>query len=260
MLATRTPAAFTGAEPETDVRRADFTDPTTLADAFVGVDRAVIISTDDIDGRARGQIAAIEAARAAGVRHILYTSMLAPVPANPAIIAPSHWATEEHLRNSGTDYTILRAGFYADFQVFEAAAALASGTLVHNRGDGRCAYLARDDIARAAAAVLVGGGHEGETLDLTGTEAFDAPALARLYSEIGGHEVTPQAESDDAMLGLLGAGSEGHNQYGARLTVSIGQAIRGGFCDLVTDTVAQLTGRAPDPLGAVLARSGGSPG
>jgi NAD(P)H dehydrogenase (quinone) len=258
VLATRNPTALEAAVPGADVRAADFTDPSTLTHAFAGVERAVIISTDDIAHRAQGQIAAIEAASTAGVKHILYTSMLAPGPVNPAIIAPSHWATEEHLRSSGMAYTILRAGFYADFQVFEAQAALASGTLAHNRGEGRCAYISRDDIARAIAAVLVEGGHENATLDLTGTEAIDVPALARLYSEIGGRVVVPRSLDDEAMLELLGASSEGHSQYGALLTVSIGQAIRGGFLDIVTDTVAQLTGRAPEPLVSVLARHAGS--
>ena len=255
VLASRSPSALDGAPAGAEARRADFGDPASLATAFSGADRVLVISTDDIDGRAAGQIAAIDAAKAAGVGHILYTSMLSPVPENPAIIAPSHRATEEHLRASGVPFTILRAGFYADFQVFEAAEALASGRLVHNRGGGRCAYLTRADIARATAAVLVGGGHEGETLDLTGTEAYDAAALAAEYAAAGGRAVEPVEVGDEELLDLLGGSAEGHNQYGAHLTVSIGQAIRGGFLDVVTDTVAELTGTAPESLGSVLARN-----
>jgi len=255
VLATRDPAALADGPAGAEPRRADFGDPGSLAIAFSGADRVLVISTDDIDGRAAGQIAAIDAAKAAGARHILYTSMLSPVPENPAIIAPSHRATEEHLRSSGVAFTILRAGFYADFQVYEAAEALASGRLVHNRDAGRCAYLTRADIARAAAAVLVGGGHEGETLDLTGTEAYDAAGLAAEYAAVGGREVEAVEVGDAELLELLGGSAEGHNQYGARLTVSIGQAIRGGFLDVVTDTVAALTGSAPEPLSSVLARS-----
>jgi len=254
VLASRNPAALDAAPAGAEVRRGDFGDPASLAAAFSGADRVLVISTDDIDGRASGQIAAIDAAKAAGAGHILYTSMLSPVAGNPAIIAPSHRATEEHLRASGVAFTILRAGFYADFQAYEAAAALASGQLVHNRGAGRCAYLTRADIARAAAAVLVAGGHEGETLDLTGTEAYDAPALAAAYAAVGGRPVEAVEVADDELLELLGGSAEGHNQYGARLTVSIGQAIRGGFLDVVTDTVARLTGAAPESLESVLSR------
>lgn len=257
VLTSRSPSALEGAVPGAEARPADFGDAGSLATAFSGAERVLIISTDDIDGRAAGQVAAIDAAKAAGAKHILYTSMLSPTVENPAIIAPSHRATEEHLRGSGVAFTILRAGFYADFQVFEAAAALASGRLVHNRGAGRSAYLSRADIARAAAAVLVGGGHEGETLALTGTEAFDATSLAAMYAAIGGREVEAVEVGDDELLGVLGGSADGHNQYGAQLTVSIGQAIRGGFLDLVTDTVTELTGVAPESLESVLARNVG---
>jgi len=258
VLASRSPAALDGLVPGAQPRHADFGDPESLATAFSGAERVVIISTDDIDGRAAGQIAAIDAAKAAGAAHILYTSMLSPVPENPATIAPSHRATEEHLRDSGVAFTILRAGFYADYQVYEAADALATGRLVHNRGGGRSAYLTRGDIARAVAAVLAAGGHEGRTLDLTGTVAYDATGLAASYAAAGGREVEAVDVSDDELLELLGGNADGHNQYGARLTVSIGQAIRGGFLDVVTDTVAELTGTAPESLESVLARNAGA--
>jgi NAD(P)H dehydrogenase (quinone) len=254
VLATRDPAAIDGAIPDAVVRRADFGDPAGLVEAFAGVERLLLVSTDDIAHRAAGHLAAIDAAVAAGARQVLYTSMLSPVPANPALIAASHRATEEHLRGADVAPTILRAGFYADFQVFEAAAALADGRLRHNQGTGRSAYLTREDIARSAATVLAEGGHEGETLELTGTEAFDAAGLARRYAEAGGREVRPEEIGDEELLNLLGGDADGHNQYGAQLTVSIGQAIRGGFLDIVTDTVRDLTGTAPEPLESVLAR------
>ncbi|OJX70963.1 MAG: hypothetical protein BGO95_11545 [Micrococcales bacterium 73-13] len=254
VLATRSPAAVADAIPGAEARRADFGDPASLADAFAGADGVLLISTDDIADRATGQMAAIDAAKAAGVGHVWYTSMLSPEPGNPAIIAPSHWATEEHLRASGVDHTIVRAGFYADFQVYEAAASAASGEFVHNRGRGRCAYLTRADIARTLAALLVAGGRAGETLSLTGTESLDAVELAARYAEVAGRPVEPVEIGDEELLEALGGSTEGHNQYGARLTVSIGQAIRAGLLDLVTDTVRELTGSAPEPLEAVLAR------
>ena len=111
--------------------------------------------------RIEQQRAALDAAKAVGVRHVIYTSGLKPEPPNPAVVAPSHYATEQALTQSGLDWTILRNSLYADYQAPEAAQAIASGALVHNRGAGKVAYVAREDCAAVAAAVLVAAGMPG---------------------------------------------------------------------------------------------------
>lgn len=252
ILTTRHPETLVDAVPGADVRYADFADPATLVPAFTGGTRMLLISTGDLRTRADDQIRAVDAARAAGVQHVVYTSMLNPDPGNPAVIAPSHRATEEHLRRSGLAHTILRAGFYAEFQAFEARDAAASGRLVHNRGAGRCAYISRQDIARAAAAALAEGDRDGQVLDLTGTARWDATALADLYSKALHTRIETVDIGDDELLAVLGGATDGHNQYGARLTVSVGRSIREGFLDVVTDAVETLTGTRPLPLDAVL--------
>jgi NAD(P)H dehydrogenase (quinone) len=257
VLATRAPAVAMESIPGAHARFADFDRPESLRDAFRGVSRLLLISTDTVADRSRQHAAAIDAAVAAGVEHIVYTSMLSPAPPNPALIAESHWSTEEHLRASGVDFTILRCSLYSDFQVFEAAEALASGRFVHNRGSAGCSYIARSDCARAAAAVVAGEGHAGEHYELTGAESLDARALAALYSDFGDREVEAVSVDDDELLRQLDtdASADGHVQYGAALAISLGRAIREGHFAGVTTTVAELTGTAPRGVADLLDES-----
>ncbi len=256
-LASRSPDALDGLVAGASTRFADFDRPETLREAFAGASRLLLISTSTVENRGDQHAAAIDAARAAGVEHVIYTSMLSPGPQNPALISESHWSTEQHLRASGMAFTILRFSLYSDFQVFEAADALASGRFVHNRGDGGCSYIARRDCALVAAAVACGGGHEGVTYELTGPESLDATGLAALYSDAGGRPVEPVSVSDDELLELLsgGSGSDGHEQYGAALTVSLGRAIRDGHFAGVTTSVRELTGAEPQSVASMLAES-----
>lgn len=253
LLATRNPAALRDEFAGVEVRRADFDRPGDLPAAFAGATTMLLVSTDSVSSRAAQQAAAVDAARAAGVRHVIYTSMISPQPGNPALIADSHWATEEYVRGSGLDFTILRCGLYADFQAFEAVQALAGGRLVHNRGGGRCAYIAREDCARAAAAVLTGSGHDGQVYELTGPDALGAVELAELYARCAGAPVAAQSVSDAELLRLLDDGAtDGHAQYGAALAVSLGRATREGRFESVTDDVERLTGAAPRSVESLL--------
>lgn len=248
VLTTRRPDAV-GQRRGVDVRFADFSDPASLGAAFRDTTRLLLISADDISRRAAWHRSAIDAAKAAGADHIIYTSMVEPVASNPALIADSHRATEEHLAASGVPYTVLRCALYSDFQVFEAADAVAAGEFRHNRGDAGCSYVARSDCAAAAAAVLAGGDPPGGVIDVTGPQALTASDLAALYSDASGVDIRPVEVSDDAMTDALrpadGADPDGHAQYGAALAVSLGRAIREGFFDGITTTVRDLTGAEP---------------
>jgi NAD(P)H dehydrogenase (quinone) len=257
-LVTRDPDRLRDIPPAVEVARADFDEPATLPAAFAGGSTLMLVSTDTITDRAAQHARAIDAARNAGIRRVVYTSMISPGEENPALIADSHRATEEQLRASGMEWTILRCGFYADFQAFEAADALGSGELVHNRGDGRCAYVARADIARSAAAVLAEDGHEGAVYELTGPEALSADELADLYSRVGDSPVETIGLDDDAYLAVIGGSADGHVQYGVALAVSLGQAMRLGLHEDVSGDVERLTGRAPQSVADLLQTQAGS--
>jgi NAD(P)H dehydrogenase (quinone) len=256
ILTTRNPPALVSfAARGVTVRQADFADPHTLRAAFAGGERLLLVSATDLAQRTAQHRAAIDAAKAAGVRHVIYTSGLKPEPPNPAAVAPSHYATEQALAESGLGWTVLRNSLYADYQLAEAERALETGELVHNRGSGAVAYVAREDCAAAAATVLLQDGHDRAIYEITGSRAFTADELAALYGELRGRAVRARA-LDDAQLiaALLGsAGGDDHLRYGAELVASFGRSIREGYMDSCGDAVARLTGRAPRKLAQVLA-------
>src|SRR3954468_21194238 len=162
VLVTRRPEAIADlAEAGAAVRRGDFDEPESLGAAFAGVDRLLLISVDVLGNRVAQHTAAIDAATAAGVGHVLYTSGLNAGSELPLVVSHDHGATEQALRDRGLRWTALRMGLYAESQVAAAARAVASGHLVHNNGDGATAYVSREDCAAAAAAALAGGGPGG---------------------------------------------------------------------------------------------------
>ena len=226
-LTTRRPEALSDlAERGARVRLADFDRPETLAEAFAGGEKLLLISADDLGRRAAQHRAAIEAAREAGVRHVAYTSYLNPVEENPAVITPSHRDTEKALRESGLAWTALRNTFYAEYQVPAGAQAVATGQLVHNSGDGRIAYVSREDCAAAAAAVLTIEGHEDKAYDITGPETLSQGDVAALLSEVSGRPVEAVAVDDEAFIqGLTAAGVR---EPTAREFASYGRASREG--------------------------------
>ena len=254
ILVTRTPEAVAGLGCET--RFGDYADPDSLGDAYAGAERLLLISGSDLETRTEQHRAAIAAAVAVGVRHVVYTSGLNPEARNPAVISPSHHATEQALRASGLAWTVLRDSLYSEYQVPEAAQAIASGTLTHNRGDGQLAYVSREDCAAVAAAVLTGSGHDGRVYDVTGPELFTARKLAMLYGELGGREVREQELDDEAftelLAGAFGGGDDEHARYGAELVSSFGRSIREGYMASRSDVVERLTGRPPRTLRSVL--------
>jgi NAD(P)H dehydrogenase (quinone) len=247
ILTTRRSEALSDlAERGASVRQADFDRPETLAESFAGGERLLLISTDDLGRRTAQHRAAIEAAREAGVRHVAYTSYLNPVAENPAVITPSHQATEKALRESGLAWTMLRNSFYAEYQVPGGAQAIATGRLVHNNGDGRIAYVSREDCAAAAAAVLTTEGHENKAYDITGPEALSQDDVAALLSEVSGRPVEAVAVDDEAFIQDLNAA--GRPEPAAREVASYGRAIREGFLGEASGAVENLTGRPPRSL------------
>jgi NAD(P)H dehydrogenase (quinone) len=254
VLLTRTPEALGAyAERGAVVRHADFDEPASLAEAFAGVERALLISALDLERRIGQHTAAIDAARAAGVRHMLYTSISGADDGNPAAAAPSHHATEQALRDSGFAWTLLRNNLYAEYQVPVVEQAIASGQLVTSAGDGRVAYVSRDDCAAAAAAVLVQEGHERQAYDITGPEAIGPQELAALATELGGLPVEVVAVDDEALIAGMVAG--GLPEPAARTLTSFAVAAREGFLGRVSNAVEQLTGRPPRSLRDVVIAS-----
>lgn len=254
VLTTRRPETLADlAGAGADVRRADFSDPASLPEAFAGVERLLLISTDAVGARVDQHRAAIAAATAAGVGHIVYTSVPEPVPANPAMVVPDHAATEAALRESSATWTFLRNNLYAELQIGGVQAALTSGRFPTNAGTGAAAYVSREDCAAAAAAVLTQDGHAGRIYDVTGPVAVRSADIATLAGALGNRHVE-LVEVDDAGFAtqLRGAGLP---DGAVELVVSFGAATREGFLSTATTTVEELTGRTPISTADVVRRA-----
>lgn len=236
-------------------RVADFDDPASLDRAFAGADRILIISTDALDQpgkRLHQHLAAVAAAKKAGAKHILYTSM--PNPETSVIpFAPDHLGTENAIKATGIPYTILRNGWYMENLVMALPHALETGQWYSSSGKGRLAHLARADAAKAAAAALLSAGDESRTFTLTGPELRSTDEIAALVSKAAGKPLDVVHISDDALAGgLKGAGLP---DFLIPIVVSFDANTREGHIDMVTSDVTTLTGATPLPLTAFLEAS-----
>lgn len=230
------------------VRAADFDDPASLDAAFAGAARVLIISTDALDrpGRRLAQHrAAVEAARKAGARHILYTSM--PQPEDSLVtFAPDHLGTEQAIKATGIPYTILRDGWYAENLLMSLPHALATGIWHTATGNGRIAHITRADTAAAIAAAVLNAGEESRTYTLTGAKSRTAEEIAAVLSAATGKPLEVVHVSDTQLAeGLKAAGlPEGF----IPTVVSFDANTREGKIALVTDDAKTLIGREPTSL------------
>jgi NAD(P)H dehydrogenase (quinone) len=238
ILLTRSPDALD--VPGADVRAYDW--DAASSDAFAGGERMLLICGNEIGRRVEGHKATVDAAVAAGVGFIAYTSIPNPSDSNPIVVAPEHRATEEHIRASGAAWAMLRNNIYAEIQVPAYQAALATGRHVSNGGP--VGFVARADCARAAAAVLGGSGHDGREYDITGPEALGPVELAALFAELGGKPVEPVRVSDDDYASGL-VNHAGMPEVVAAAYATFGTGARLGYSALVSPAVRELTGRDP---------------
>ena len=254
IAATRTPDKLSGfAGPNVTARRADFDDPASLADAFAGVDRLLLISTDAVDvpgRRIRQHTNAITAAERAGVKHVVYTSIIHSGPQSPAFVVPDHRATEAALAESSMGWTVLRENIYMDLQLMSVGQAIKIGQVVNAIGDGKAAYITREDCARAAAAALSSSFEGRRTLDITGPEAVSQEDIAALASQLSGKEIRYMPIDVETLVGYMtGAGMP---RPVAEAYATFDVAIAQGEFDAVSSAVEDLTGRKPQSIAEFL--------
>ncbi|MFZ5233659.1 SDR family oxidoreductase [Enterobacter bugandensis] len=181
----RTPAKAAGLGVAT--READYTRQDTLDVALKGVDTLLLISGNEIGQRAVQHENVIRAAVKNGVKRIVYTSLL-HADKSPLNLAPEHVQTEQALKNSGLDYTILRNGWYSENYTGSIAPALGLGAFYGSAGEGKISSAPREDYAEAAVVALTGQGHEGKIYELAGDEFYTLTDLAA--------EITAQSGKD----------------------------------------------------------------
>ena len=234
------------------VRQGDYERPETLDAAFRGVDKLLLISSNDLGRRTPQHQAAIAAARRAGVKLLAYTSVL-HAPDSPLGLASEHRETEAHLKASGLPFVLLRNGWYTENYTASIPAALQHGVFLGSAGTGRIASAAWADYAAAAAAVLLGQDPAGRVYELAGDSAY---TLAEFAQEIARQSGKPMAYQDLAEAefkkALVSAGLP--VDLAALLADSDAGAAKGGLLDQGRQ-LSQLIGRPTTALAAVVARA-----
>ncbi|UAK25238.1 NAD(P)H-binding protein [Sphingomonas nostoxanthinifaciens] len=187
------------------VRAFDYDAPETLAPALDGVERLLLISSNDVGRREVQHRAVIDAAVAAGVGFVAYTSIL-HADRNPLDLAVEHRATEAVIAHSGVTYALLRNGWYTENYTMSAKAEVAHGAVIGSAGEGRISAATRADYAAAAVAVLAGGIDASRTYELAGDDAFTLADYAATLAEVSGKPMNyvdmPEAALRAALEGM----------------------------------------------------------
>jgi uncharacterized protein YbjT (DUF2867 family) len=230
--------------PDATVHPVTYGDRAAAVEALRGVETLLMVSASESADRLDQHRAFVDAAARAGVRHVVYTSFLAAAPDATFTLARDHYATEEHIEASGLTWTFLRDSFYIDF--LEALIG-EDGVIRGPAGDGRCSIVARADVARTAATVLVDPvPHAGRTYDLTGPEAVTLTEVARTIAAVRGRPVRFHDESiEEAYESRRGYGAP---DWQLDAWVSTYTAIASGVMAPVSRDVETITGRAPMSL------------
>ncbi|POX56353.1 NAD(P)-dependent oxidoreductase [Streptomyces sp. Ru71] len=228
---------------------ADYNAPETFDGLFAAGDKVLLISGNEFDkGRVRQHQVVIDAAKAAGVALLAYTSAPGSLT---AALADDHRATEEALLASGLPYVLLRNGWYHENYTENLAPVLEHHAVVAAAGEGRVSSASRADYAAAAVAVLTGEGHENRTYELGGDTAWSFAEYAAELSRATGEEIVYNAVSPEALTGILtGAGLP---EPLAAIFAGVDVSIEKGELEVTSGDLSRLAGRPTTPLAEAIA-------
>jgi len=232
-----------------EVRIADYDEPATLATALQGIDRLLLISANEVGKRFPQHRAVIDAAKAAGVSYLVYTSLL-NAPESDIPLAPEHVQTERYIAESGIEHTFLCNGWYHENYLMALDQVRQSGVLLTGAGSGRVSSAARDDFAEAAAIVISQDGHGGKAYELAGDEAWTQDVLAAdLAAVIGSAVEVHNVGGEEYAAALKSAGVPAGTM---EFLVALDEAIAGGALEDHSGDLSGLLGRPTTPLSEVL--------
>lgn len=227
------------------VRRGDYSQADTLSTALAGVDRLLLISSNELGQRAAQHRAVVDAAKAAGVQFIAYTSLL-HADSSVLGLAAEHLDTEAALRESGVPHALLRNGWYSENYAASIPAALEHGAVLGSAQDGKIASASRADYALAAAVVLTTDGQDGKVYELAGDAAYTLTQFAENIASQSGKAVVyndlPEQAYKEALLGF--GLPEG---IASLLADSDAGAAKGALFD-DSKVLSQLIGRPTTPI------------
>ncbi|MER5839647.1 SDR family oxidoreductase [Streptomyces prasinus] len=228
---------------------ADYNAPETLDGVFAAGDKVLLISGNEFDkGRVQQHRRVIDAAKAAGVALLAYTSAPGTLT---AALADDHRGTEKALLDSGVPYVLLRNGWYHEVYTENLAPVLEHDAVVAAAGEGRISSAARADYAAAAVAVLTGEGHENKTYELGGDEAWSLAEYAAELSRQTGREIAYKPVTVEELTGILtGAGLPGPV---AAIFAGVDASIEKGELVVTSGDLARLAGRPATPLADAVA-------
>lgn len=268
ILMSRTPDKLADmAAQGCEARYGDYDHPASMVAALAGAERLLLISGTRVGARVAQHEAAVDAAKAAGVGHVVYTSFIGiDDPANPAEVRHDHIETERLIRASGLNFTFLRDAHYADAMIVMAGpGVMASRQWISNAGEGREAMVWREDCALCAVAVLAGEGHAGQTYDITGPELQTFAEVTALMAEVTGVPLEYVPVSDEqqyAMFDAMGIPRRPVDDqhvsgipWNSDDMVSFGRAIREGFLEIRSGDVQRLLGRPPRSVRQMIAEN-----
>jgi NAD(P)H dehydrogenase (quinone) len=233
-------------------RYGDYDKPETLRQAYEGLKSLLIIPSADLRPGVRGrqQKTAIDAAVQTGVNHIVLMSVVGTHEAADPSLGAVYWTSEQHLIKTAPGWTILRMNYYAESMAQEIQMSLGMGMLT-GLGEERVAYVSRDDVAAAAAGILLGEGHAGAIYNATGPVVVSGAERAALVSEITGKPIGFVIITEEQLRGGLAQAQLPEEIINAMAEIKL-DFVKGKF-DLVSGDVERLSGRRPRPLREILA-------
>ncbi|SDQ22654.1 SDR family oxidoreductase [Microbacterium sp. cf332] len=220
--------------------RVDYDDPATLETALTGVDSVLLISASEPGKRLAGHRNVIEAAAAAGIGKLVYTSAPRATTFDWALGA-EHRATEQAIAASGIPAVVVRNNWYIENYLADVQRSADSGVIAASVGDGRIAPASRADFAEGAAVVLIEDGHLGEVYEFAGDDRIGYDDIAAAAAEVAGRDVTYlRLSTADHIAALESAGLDNGT---AQFVAGIDTGIRDGVLDIDDRTLSRLIGR-----------------
>jgi NAD(P)H dehydrogenase (quinone) len=216
-----------------------YDDRVRMTEALRGAATVLLVSARETPNRLAEHKNAVNAVVDAGVRRIVYTSFLGASPNATFTLAREHYETEQYILQTGVAFTFLRNNLYMDLVPFMASS---QGQIAGPAGNGRFACVSRDDVADVAVSVLLHGGHDGRTYDVTGGEAQTLAYAAEQLQKYSGRPVVYKNETLDEAYASRSSYNVPHSEVEGWVTSYL--AIANGELEIVSDTVPKLTGHA----------------